>query len=207
MNYFYLLGFVALLTGCVSTGGIPTSMKNVDPGTKVSWAGQSVKMFPSDKLKVGSPLPEFKVKNTGLKKEALSNDGRVKIISVVPSLDTPVCEIQTHDLAESEIVFPTIQRISVSMDLPFAQTRFIKESDLDEISYYSDYDGMEFGKSTGLLVPEKGLLARAVIVVDGKGIVRYLQVVPEITEKPNMNKAIEQANQIASEVPEELEKS
>ena len=124
-------------------------------------------------------------------------DGKVKLVSFVPSVDTKVCEQQTHLLGESAALSPNVVRITVSRDLPAAQKRFAAEAKLDNITYLSDYKAGSFGAATGLLMPDSGLLARAVAVVDGQGNVRYLQVVPELRYPPDMDKAIQFANGLA----------
>ncbi len=124
--------------------------------------------------------------------------GSVLFLSIVPSLDTPVCEGQTHYLGEEgKRMPPAIKRITISRDTPFAQTRFAKEAKLTEIQYLSDYKDGSFGRSTGLLIDGLMLLARAVILVDKQGIVRYVQVVPELTHLPDMEKAFDQAAELS----------
>jgi thiol peroxidase len=124
--------------------------------------------------------------------------GSVLFLSIVPSLDTPVCEAQTHYLGEEgKRMPPAIKRITISRDIPFAQKRFAKEAKLTEIQYLSDYKDGSFGRSTGLLIDGLMLLARAVILVDQQGIVRYVQVVPELTHLPDMEKAFDQAAEMS----------
>jgi thiol peroxidase len=88
---------------------------------------------------------------------------------------------------------PTVKRIAISRDTPFAQARFAKEAKLEDIQYLSDYKEGAFGRSTGLLIEGPRLLARSILLVDKQGIVRYIQVVPDITHLPDMEKAIEKA--------------
>jgi thiol peroxidase len=129
-------------------------------------------------------------------KEVDLNDyrGSVLFLSIVPSIDTKVCEAQTHFLGEEGDVLPaTIKRIAISRDTPFAQARFAKEADLEDIHYLSDYKEGAFGRSTGLLIDGPRLLARSVLIVDKQGIVRYIQVVPDITHLPDMDKAFAKA--------------
>ena len=88
---------------------------------------------------------------------------------------------------------PSIRRITISRDTPFAQKRFAKEAKLEDILYLSDYKEGGFGRSAGLLIDDLRLLARSVILVDKQGTVRYIQVVPELTNLPDMDAAFEQA--------------
>jgi thiol peroxidase len=121
----------------------------------------------------------------------------VLLLSVVPSLDTPVCEVQTHYLGEQGDSLPSeVKRITISRDLPFAQKRFAKEAGLTDIQYLSDYKQGEFGQSTGLLMDGLMLLSRAVIIVDKDGVVQYIQVVPEITHLPDMELAFQKAREL-----------
>lgn len=164
--------------------GMKVSQSTVSPGTSVTMAGKKVRLYPGT-LRVGDNIND---KLAGMKTK-----GKVTIINVVPSVDTPVCEAQTHELGESKNIPSSIHRVTVSRDLPMAQERFAREAKLTNIEYVSDYKFAKFGKSAGLLMQGPELLARGVIVVDKKGIVRYIQVVPEITELPNLDKAISAA--------------
>ena len=120
--------------------------------------------------------------------------GSVLFLSIVPSIDTKVCEEQTHYLGEAGDALPaSIQRITISRDTPFAQARFAKEAKLEDVRYLSDYKEGAFGRSTGLLIDGPRLLARSVVLVDKQGIVRYIQVVPDITTLPDMDKAFTKA--------------
>jgi thiol peroxidase len=126
--------------------------------------------------------------------------GSILFLSIVPSLDTPVCEEQTHYLGEKGDMLPgSVKRITISRDTPFAQKRFAKEAKLSNIQYLSDYKQGDFGKSTGLLTEGLMLLARSVILVDKEGIVRYIQVVPEMTHLPDMERAFARAIELAKE--------
>jgi thiol peroxidase len=151
-------------------------------------------------ISVGKPLPSVEVvdamtmKGVDLSKER----GFVLILSIVPSLDTAVCEEQTHYLGEEgEKVPKSVKRIVISRDTPFAQKRFAKEAKLANLQYLSDYKQGDFGRSVGLLAEGLMLLARSVVVVDKEGIVQYIQVVPESSHLPDMEKAFERAMELA----------
>jgi thiol peroxidase len=106
-------------------------------------------------------------------------------------LDTPVCDAQTHELVEKDAALASsVDLVTVSMDLPFAQARWAKAAKAKNMTFLSDYKTADFGNSTGLLIQPLHLLARTVIVTDKEGIVRYMQVVPEITELPDMSAAM-----------------
>jgi thiol peroxidase len=137
-------------------------------------------------------MPSAVVTSTALKPVNLADsDGKVRIISVVPSLDTPTCDAQTHELSEKNGGLDAqVELITVSMDLPFAQTRFAKDAKITNVTFLSDYNEREFGNNNGLLIQPLGLLTRAVIVTDKNNIVRYIQVVPEVTALPDMQHAM-----------------
>ncbi len=199
-----LIVLVSLLTflvfGCATNQPkIPFDWASSQPGTQVALRGNPVKLLGSS-ISVGKPLPSVELvdamtmKNVDLSKE----EGSILLLSIVPSLDTPVCEEQTHYLGEKGNNLPaSVKRITISRDTPFAQKRFARESKLTAIQYLSDYKQGDFGRSTGLLTEGLMLLARSVILVDKQGIVRYVQVVPEMTHLPDMDKAFEKAIELA----------
>ncbi len=172
---------------------IETTGKTVEPGSSVTLGGQEVKLYnEGGVIKVNKPIANF-IKPIADPKTFIGN---VTIINIVPSIDTKVCEEQTHILGESDLIYKTIKRVTISRDLPMAQSRFAKEASLENIVYLSDFKDSSFGKSSGLLMTEKGLLARGVIVTDRKGIIRYMQVVPEVSILPDMKQAIKFANDL-----------
>ena len=120
--------------------------------------------------------------------------GMVRIISVVPSLDTKVCEQQTHYLSEkNQGLDQQVKLVTISVDTPFAQDRFAKEAGVSNVEFLSDFRGGEFGKSHGLLLEGPHVLARAVMVVDANNVIRYLQVTPDLGHMPDMDKAFQVA--------------
>ena len=186
-------GMLLLGVGCATTAPAPdVDSGSVSPGTAVTRKGQPMKLL-GKPIQIGSPLPSAKlVDANGTKPVDLSRErGKVLFLSIVPSLDTKVCEAQTHYLGEKGVKLPAgIQRITISRDTPFAQQRFAKESKLNNIRYLSDYREGEFGLAVGLLMDDLRLLARSVVLVDKDGIVRYIQVVPEITRRSDMEKRL-----------------
>jgi len=140
-----------------------------------------------DELRVGDAAPEFIVLDNDLFPVTLSSfRGKVCIISSVPSLDTPVCDMETRRFNEEagklgdEVVI-----LTVSMDLPFAQKRWCGLAGVDKVTTLSDHREAAFGKAYGVLIKELRLLARAVFVVDREGRIQYIQLVKELTEEPN----------------------
>jgi thiol peroxidase len=198
-----LLSFLMVaIFGCASTQPkIPVDMASAIPGEQVNFRGKPIKLLGSP-VTVGKPLPSVELvdamsmSNVDLSKER----GAVLLLSIVPSLDTPVCEEQTHYLGEKGSVLPKdVRRIVISRDTPFAQKRFAKEAKLTNLQYLSDYKQGDFARSTGLLTEGLMLFARSVIVVDRKGVVRYIQVVPEMTHLPDMERAFQVAVEMAKE--------
>ncbi|MZG52436.1 MAG: thiol peroxidase [Nitrospinae bacterium] len=151
-----------------------------------------------EKSQVGKTLPTVRLPDLGLNMIDLQSfKGKVTILSVVPSLDTPTCDKQTHILSEeNKGLDKTANLITVSRDLPFAQKRFAREARINNITFLSDYRDAEFGKSTGLLIEENRLLARAIFVLDQNGIIRYLEIVSELAKLPNMERAMEFARSL-----------
>jgi thiol peroxidase len=203
---YFLIWFSAILLvlfGYLSAhaAGPTVNKDSVEPGSKITLKGKPL-MLMGTPIIVGKPLPPsvltdpMKMKGVDLSSEK----GSVLFLSIVPSLDTAVCEAQTHYLGEEgDRMPPSIQRITISRDTPFAQKRFAKEAKLENIRYLSDYKEGDFGRSTGLLIDDLRLLARTVVLVDKQGIVRYIQVVPEFTNLPDMDTAFEQAIQLDKE--------
>lgn len=186
-----------LLAGCASAGrvAIPVDTASSIPGTSVTARGVSQQLIGTP-LQVGGTLPSAPLVDAFTMKQAdlTQLKGRILILSIVPSIDTKVCEAQTHYLGEEGArLSPDIMRIVISRDTPFAQKRFAEEAKLTGLTFLSDYREGAFGRATGLLVRESMLLARAVIVVDRDGIVRYIQVVPELSHLPDMEAAFAKA--------------
>ena len=166
-------------------------------GNTVNMKGNPLELAGSE-IKVGDPLPEVVLTATDLSPLNLADTrGKVRIISVVPSLDTPVCEQQTHTISEkNEGLDQHVQFITVSMDLPFAQKRFSKKADINNILFLSDYRSAEFGDHFGLLIKPLRLLSRAVLVIDKENVIQYIQVVPELTHLPDLDQAMEVAKSL-----------
>ena len=195
-----LFSLAFLAYGCTATHAkIPIDIASSQPGTQVTFKGKPMNLLGSP-ISVGKSLPSVElVEDVTMNSVDLSKErGSVLLLSIVPSLDTPVCEAQTHYLGEKGEKLPkSVKRIVISRDTPFAQMRFAKEAKLKNLEYLSDYKQGDFGRSIGLLSEGLMLLARSVIVVDKQGIVRYIQVVPEMTHLPDMDKAFEKAVELA----------
>jgi len=149
-------------------------------------------------VKVGDKAPDFTVLANDLKPVGLSSyKGKVCIISSVPSLDTPVCEASTRRFNEEAAnLGPEIAVLTVSMDLPFAQKRWCAANGIKEVETLSDHREASFGGAYGLLIKEFRLLARAVLVLDKEGTVRYEEIVKEIADEPDYEAALKAAKQV-----------
>ncbi len=195
-----IFGGMLFFTACETTSSIPDIDKgSAEPGGSVARKGQPMNLL-GNPIAIGEPLPSVKLTEAGsMKRVDLSQEkGKVLFLSIVPSLDTKVCEAQTHYLGEKGDKLPAnVQRITISRDTPFAQTRFAEEDKLKDIRYLSDYREGEFGLAAGLLIDDLRLLARTILLVDKTGIVRYIQVVPEITRIPDMEKAFAVAAELS----------
>ena len=144
-------------------------------------------------ISTGQTAPDFTAAANDLSPYQLSDDkGKVVVISVVPSLDTPVCDTQTRKFNEvAASLGDNVVIVTVSMDLPFAQARWCGGAGVDQVKTVSDYNGVDFGMKYGLLIKELHLLARAVLVVDQAGVVQYSQLVSEVTDEPDYDAVID----------------
>ena len=138
-------------------------------------------------LKVGDKAPDFVVLDNNLNPVRLSSyKGQIRVLSSVPSLDTPVCDLETRRFnQEAATLGEDVSILTVSMDLPFAQKRWCGAAGVDKVTTLSDHRDASYGTAYGVLIKELRLLARCVFVVDRDGIIRYIQVVKEQTHEPD----------------------
>lgn len=145
-------------------------------------------------LKAGQPAPAFTLHYFADGLKTLTNadlKGKPTIVSIVPSLDTGVCQIQTKRFSqELASLGDKVNSVTVSRDLPFAQNRFCGAEDVKNMKLGSDYQSGEFGKSWGVMIDELKLLTRAVYVLDSQGNVVYSEIVPEVTSEPDYSAAL-----------------
>lgn len=146
----------------------------------------------------GDKAPAFTLLDGEMKPFGLNDlAGKVKLISVTPSLDTPVCDLQLRRFNTEAAGLPgDVMVLNVSMDLPFAIARFCTSAGIDKAKALSDYRDAAFGLAYGVLIKELRLLARAIFVVDRSDVIRYRQIVPEITDHPDYDKAVAAARQL-----------
>ncbi|MEM7479154.1 MAG: thiol peroxidase [Planctomycetota bacterium] len=147
-----------------------------------------------EEVTTGSSAPEFSLHffDGGLQNLSKADlAGKPTILSVVPSLDTGVCQIQTKKFNEQlGALGDSVNAVTVSCDLPFAQNRFCGAEEVANMKVGSDYQSGAFGASFGVMIDELKLLARSVFVLDSQGTVVYAEVVPEVTEEPNYDAAL-----------------
>lgn len=143
-------------------------------------------------LKVGDKAPDFTVLDQSMGQKTLKDyDGKIKVISVTPSLDTPVCDLQIHWFNEDAANQPAdVAVLNISMDLPFAIKRFCATGGIDRAEALSDHRDASFGTNWGVLMKELRLLARSIFVVDRENVIRYIQIVPEQTTEPDYEAAL-----------------
>lgn len=146
-------------------------------------------------LAVGDSAPDFAVTANDLSEFTLSDSGgKVRIIGVVPSLDTPVCDQQTRRFnEEASGLGDGVAILTISADLPFAQARFCGAAGIDRVQTLSDHRDVSFGTAYGVLIKELRLLSRAIFVVDREGVIRHAEYVPEMTDHPAYDAALDAA--------------
>ena len=163
----------------------------------VTMRGNPLTLIGSE-LNVGDAAPDIEVVDNDLTPVKLSNyKGKVCIVSTVPSLDTPVCDMETRrfnqeaaNLGDDTVI------LTISTDLPFAQKRWCGAAGVEQVVTLSDHRDAAFGNAYGVLIKELRLLARAVFVIDKQGVVRYVQLVKEIAEEPDYDAVIAAAKEL-----------
>jgi len=143
-------------------------------------------------VKVGDKAPDFRVLDNAMQPVTLESfKGKLKIISAVPSLDTPVCDMETRKFNEEAGKLPEkVAILTISMDLPFAQARWCAAAGVEKVKTFSDYRDRSFGLAYGVLIKELKLLARTVFIVDDQDVIRYVERVPEITKEPDYDRIL-----------------
>jgi thiol peroxidase len=145
-----------------------------------------------NEIRVAEKIPYFKVLDKDLKEvDSRQFSGKTILISVTPSLDTPVCDLQLRRFnKEASELKNDIIVLNISVDLPFAIARFCNANGIDKVKTYSDYRDVDFGTKFGVLIKENRLLARSVFIIDKNDRLVYSEIVPDITHHPDYEKAI-----------------
>jgi len=166
------------------------NLKMKESSVKVTIAGNPMTLL-GNEIKVGDKAPEFIAVGAGLAPVKLSDfEGKNVIIAVYPSVDTSVCAAQNRRFnSEVNQLINTVV-LSVSCDLPFAQSRFCAAEGLANIKTMSDHKDLDFGEKYGFVIKELRLLARGTVVIDKSGIVRFVEYVKEVTNEPDYEAAL-----------------
>lgn len=162
--------------------------------------GNPVTLIGGTPLKAGDKAPDFTVLDGNLKEIKLKDfEGKIKVISVTPSLDTPVCDLQARRFNQEASKLPeSVVVLNISMDLPFAISRFCTNAGIDKVKALSDHRDASFGNAYGVLIKELRLLARSIFIIDRDNTIRYIEIVPELTEHPDYEKALGEAGKLLS---------
>ena len=163
----------------------------------ITFKGNPMTLLGPD-VKVGAAAPDFRVVDNGLQPVTRdSAKGKVQLITVVPSLDTPVCDTMTRKFNEEAAKLPdTVAVYTVSLDLPFAQKRWCGNAGIDKVQTLSDYQDRSFGLNYGVLIKELKLLARAVFIVGKDGKIAYREIVGEVTAEPDYAAALAKVKEL-----------
>ncbi|NLI61582.1 MAG: thiol peroxidase [Clostridiales bacterium] len=148
-------------------------------------------------VRVGDTAPDFSVLTKDMEGYSLKDAGdKIKIISVVPSLDTGVCEYQTIRFNQAASDLDDVVILTISVDLPFAQNRFCSTNGIDKVITLSDHRDLDFGMNYGFVIEELRLLSRGIVVLDKGNMVKHVEYVREVTEHPDYDKALDQVKQM-----------
>jgi len=148
-------------------------------------------------LKAGDAAPDFKVTDPGMKSVSLMDTGtNVRIFSVIPSLDTPVCDAQTKRFNEEVAGMPGVDVYTISADLPFAQKRWCGAFNVDKVKMLSDHKDVSFGENYGTLIKELRIESRAIFVIDRENKIQYAEYVKEVADYPDYEAALKVAKSL-----------
>ncbi len=162
----------------------------------VTFAGNPVTIL-GNEIKVGDKAPDFTVINEKLESVKLSDfDGKVKVLVVYPSIDTGVCAAQNRKFNVEANSLKDVAVLSISVDLPFAQSRFCGAEGLENIITLSDHKDLDFGEKYGFVIEEFRLLTRGTVIIDKDNTVKYVEYLPEITNEPNYDAALKAVKEL-----------
>ncbi|MDO5714502.1 MAG: thiol peroxidase [Tissierellia bacterium] len=157
----------------------------------ITFGGNEVTVI-GNQVKVGDQAPDFVAVNNDLSPyDSKEGKGKVRVFSVVPSIDTGVCELQTKRFNEEAAKLgDEVEILTISVDLPFAQGRFCAIEGIDQAKIVSDYKDLDFGEKYGFIIKEFRLLTRGIVVVNKENEITYVEYVPEVTNHPDYDKAL-----------------
>ncbi len=164
----------------------------------VTLKGKSVTLI-GEEIKVGQEAPDFMVVDKDLNDVTFDKlKGKITLIASVPSLDTPICDLEIKRFNdEAGKISKDVKIVFISMDLPFAQKRFCQEYKIKNVKTFSDYNKADFGGKYGVLIKEIRLLSRAIFVVGADNKVKYADYVKEVAEQPNYDAALDAVKRLA----------
>jgi len=166
----------------------------------ITFKGNPLTLIGSE-IKVGDKAPDFTVLANDLTPITLADGkGKTRLIVSVPSLDTPVCDMEVRRFNQEASQLANVEVLVISMDLPFAQKRWCGAEGINNVKTASDHRDGSFGKAFGVLIKELRLDARAIFVVDGSNTVIYKEIVPEVTHEPNYEAALQAVSKQAAAV-------
>jgi thiol peroxidase len=169
-----------------------------DAERTVSLKGKSMALE-GPEIKVGQKVPAFKLLAIDMSEVELSQSkGKVRLLSVVHSLDTGVCDLQTQRFEAEAAKFEGVVIYTISMDLPFAQARYCGAHNITNLKTLSDHREASFGRSYGVLIAKLRLLSRAIFIIDQDDTVRYVEYVPEVSQHPDYDRALEALKNVIS---------
>jgi thiol peroxidase len=164
----------------------------------ITFKGNPVTIVGSE-IRVGDKAPDFRLLATDMTEVRLTDSrGKVRLLSVVTSLDTPVCDLQTQRFEEEASKLKGVVIYTISVDLPFAQERYCGAHNISNLQTLSDHREASFGTAYGVLIKELRLLSRAIFIIDGSETVRYVEYVKEVTQHPDYDSALETLRRVAA---------
>ncbi len=190
--------FNLLLGALIASAAIAISAVAQERNNAVTMKGKPVTLV-GPEIKTGQKAPDFIVQATDLSDTKLNDfKGKIKLICSVPSVDTPVCDMEIHRFnQEASKIASDAVIIFVSMDLPFAQKRFCAAAGIDNVKTFSDHRSGAFGEKYGVLIKDLRLLTRAIFIVDQNDIVRYVEYVKEVGTQPDYAAALKALKEIS----------
>ena len=190
---------VTLTLSCFNVDAVDLQRSLPERLSKVKAGSQQIILLGTE-AETGKAATNFKVVDNNFKTVSLSDfKGKTVLISVVPSIDTGTCSLQTKRFNQEVANLPQdLILLTISTDLPFAQKRYCQQEQVDKLTVLSDAVWRDFGSNYGLLIKDMGILARAVLIIDAKGELAYQQLVPELAQEPDYNAALEALKRIAN---------
>ncbi len=190
----------AALSGICFTATAIDLQRNLPERLSKVKAGAQQIILLGHNTETGKKAPDFKLVDNNFKTVNLHDfKGKTVLISVVPSIDTGVCSLQTKRFNQEVVNLPQdVVLLTVSTDLPFAQKRYCQQEQVDKLAVLSDAVWRDFGSNYGLLIKDMGILARAVLIIDAKGVLAYQQLVAELAQEPDYTAALNALKAIAA---------